>query len=59
MTGVAYRTPYTSTPGGSLPDPATPPAEGRHELWAFFWLSIANTAIIGVTGLVVWLLIHH
>ncbi|MCI4363406.1 MAG: hypothetical protein L3K13_03765 [Thermoplasmata archaeon] len=59
MSGLAYRTPYASSPGGSLPDPSTDPREGAHELWAFFWLSLANTAIIGVTGLVVWWLIHR
>ena len=55
----AFQTPYARAPGGSLPPPATPPAEGRSELWAFFWLSLLNTAIIAVVGISVWLLVHH
>ncbi|MCI4334316.1 MAG: hypothetical protein L3K04_01585 [Thermoplasmata archaeon] len=54
-----FQTPYARSPGGSLPDPSTPPAEGRRELWSFFWLSLLNTAIIGTAGVAVWLLIHH
>lgn len=51
--------PYTRTPGGGTPSPETPPVEGRKELWTFFWLSIASTAIISVVGLAVWLSVHR
>ena len=50
-----YRNPYTPYPGGSSPPAATTPEEGTHELWAFFWLAIANTVIIAVAGVVTWL----
>ncbi len=55
----AYSWPYARTPGGSTPPPDVTPKEGGHELWAFFWLSILNSAIIGVSGLAAWLIIHH
>jgi hypothetical protein len=51
--------PYTRTPGGATPAPETPPDEGRSELWTFFWLSLACTAIIAVVGLAVWLPVHY
>ncbi|HEV2317162.1 MAG TPA: hypothetical protein VGV89_06270 [Thermoplasmata archaeon] len=54
-----FRTPYTPTPGGSLPPPHTNPAEGKKELWTFFWLALANTTIIGVAGVATWMLIPH
>jgi hypothetical protein len=59
MGEVAFQTPYARSPGGSLPPPSTPPAEGRSELWAFFWLSLANTVIIAGAGIGAYLLIHH
>ncbi|HEV2167188.1 MAG TPA: hypothetical protein VGS23_09490 [Thermoplasmata archaeon] len=52
-----FRTPYTPYPGGSIPPAEMPPEEGRSELWAFFWLAFANTAIIVVAGLVAWFLV--
>ena len=55
----AYRTPYPTAPGGSSPPAETTPDEGKHELWAFFWLAIANTVIIAVAGIVTWLLVAH
>jgi hypothetical protein len=57
-TGTSFQTPYSRTPGGSTPGPEVTPDEGRRELWGFFWLSIANTAIITVAGVGTWLLIH-
>ncbi|MCI4344525.1 MAG: hypothetical protein L3J87_02740 [Thermoplasmata archaeon] len=54
----AFRTPYTLTPGGSTPGPQVAPAEGRKDLREFFWLSLANTAIISVAGIATWLLIR-
>jgi hypothetical protein len=56
---AAAHTPYGGTPGSSTPSPHVTPEEGRHELWAFFWLALANTAIIGVAGVVTWLLVHR
>lgn len=53
-----YAFPYTPTPGSSTPPPETTPEEGRSDLWGFFWLSIANTAIITVVGVGVWWLVH-
>ncbi len=53
-----FRSPYATTPGGSTPSPETTPEEGRQELWGFFWLSILNTVIITVAGLVAWWLIQ-
>jgi hypothetical protein len=53
-----YRTPYTPYPGGSMPPAATSPAEGKADLWAFFWLTLANTAIIAVAGIVAWWFVH-
>jgi len=53
-----YRTPYTPYPGGSMPPAATTPAEGKADLWAFFWLTLANTAIIAVAGIVAWWFVH-
>ena len=54
----AFETPYPTTPGGSTPSPTVTPKEGTSELWAFFWLSIANSAIIVVAGLVAWFFVH-
>jgi cytochrome b subunit of formate dehydrogenase len=50
--------PYTPTPGGSTPPVGTPPAEGEHEVQAFFWLALLSTVIIAATGIAVWLLLH-
>ncbi|HZY91351.1 MAG TPA: hypothetical protein VFG07_01045 [Thermoplasmata archaeon] len=60
MTGAAaaFATPYTPNPGSSTPSPAVSPEEGRRDLWGFFWLSIANTVIITVAGLVAWWFVH-
>jgi hypothetical protein len=55
---TAFRTPYIPTPGSSTPGPQVHPAEGRKDLREFFWLSLANTAIISVAGVVTWLLIR-
>jgi hypothetical protein len=52
-----FRTPYTATPGASIPGPETTPEEGKADLWGFFWLTLANTAIIAVAGIVAWLLV--
>jgi hypothetical protein len=54
----AYQTPYTASPGSSTPSPEVTPEEGRRELWGFFWLSIANTAIITVAGVATWIAVH-
>lgn len=60
MTGTmgTFQTPYTPTPGSSTPSPEVTPEEGRRELWGFFWLSIANTAIITVAGVATWVAVH-
>jgi hypothetical protein len=50
--------PYTPTPGGSIPPPHVDPVEGRRELRAFFWLALLNTLIISVVGIVSWYLAH-
>lgn len=55
---VAFHNPYEGTPGSSTPSPEVTPGEGVSELWAFFWLALANTAIIAVAGVAAWLLIH-
>jgi hypothetical protein len=54
-TAQPWRTPYTPTPGSSTPGPAVAPEEGKSELWGFFWLSIINTTVIAVVGVVFWL----
>jgi hypothetical protein len=54
-TPATFRSPYTPTPGSSTPGPHVSPEEGKSELWGFFWLSILNTTIIAVTGVVFWL----
>jgi hypothetical protein len=46
--------PYAYSPGSSTPGAEVTPEEGRQELWAFFWLALANTAIIGTVGVVTW-----
>jgi hypothetical protein len=53
-----YRSPYTPYPGGSMPPAKTSPKEGKHELWAFFWLALLNTLIIAVAGVATWWYIH-
>ena len=59
MTDAAepYRSPYTPYPGSSTPSPDVGPAEGKGELWGFFWLSLLNTAIIAMTGVAVWFVV--
>jgi hypothetical protein len=54
-----WRTPYTPTPGASIPGPQVTPEEGKADLWAFFWLTLLNTAIISVAGIAAWLYIGH
>jgi hypothetical protein len=54
-----FRNPYTPYPGSSTPPAHVTPAEGKADLWAFFWLTLANTAIIGVAGIVAWLYVGH
>jgi hypothetical protein len=56
--GAGTRTPYTPYPGGSIPSATVTPHEGKRDLWFFFWLSLADTAIIAVAGIVVWLYVH-
>ena len=59
MTGTGgYQYPYTSTPGASTPPAHTPPSEGISGLWEFFWLSLLSTAIIAVSGITTWILVH-
>jgi hypothetical protein len=55
MTEPTFQTPYTPYPGGSTPAAHVGPAEGKSELWGFFWVSLANTGIIAVVGIAVWL----
>lgn len=56
--GTTWSTPYATTPGSSTPPPGVGPGEGVRELWTFFWLALANTAIIAVAGVATWLLVH-
>lgn len=58
-TSEAFRSPYTSTPGGSTPGPGVTPHEGKSELWGFFWLTFVNTAIIAVAGFAAWYWVAH
>ncbi len=53
-----FHTPYAPSPGSSTPSPEVTPEEGVRELWGFFWLSLANTLIITVAGLVAWWLVR-
>ena len=53
-----FRTPFTPTPGGPTPPAHVGPEEGRSDLWGFFWLSLANTLIIAVAGVVTWWIVH-
>ena len=55
---ATFRSPYTPTPGSSTPSPEVTPEEGVRELWGFFWLAVANTAIIAVAGVVAWWFVH-
>jgi hypothetical protein len=54
----AYRNPYTPYPGSSTPSADVGPAEGKSELWSFFWLALLNTLIIAVSGIVAWWFVH-
>jgi hypothetical protein len=56
---ASFRTPYSPTPGSSTPSPDVTPSQGISDFWAFFWLAIANTAIIAIAGVVTWLLVHR
>lgn len=58
MSEPPYQTPYTPYPGSSTPSSSVGPAEGRHELWGFFWLAMLNTLIIAVAGIVTWWYVH-
>lgn len=58
MSEGSFRTPYTPTPGSSTPGPEVGPTEGKSELWGFFWLSLINTVVIAVAGIVTWLLLR-
>ncbi len=58
MGDEVYRHPYTPTPGGSTPSASVGREEGEHELRAFFWLALLNTAIIAGAMLVVWWFVH-
>jgi hypothetical protein len=51
--------PYATTPGSSTPGRGVSREEGVHDLWAFFWLAIASTAILVGVGLGTFLVIHH
>jgi hypothetical protein len=54
----SYRTPYARTPGGSTPGPEVTPAEGKAELWAFFWAAVLSVVIITVGGLAAYFYVH-
>ncbi|MGD0250830.1 MAG: hypothetical protein ABSB97_08125 [Thermoplasmata archaeon] len=54
-----FRTPYAPSPGSSTPSPHVGPAEGKSELWTFFWLALLNTLIIAVAGIVTWWYVTH
>ena len=58
MSEPAYSTPYTRTPGASMPPPETTPAEGKADLWGFFALALLKTAIIATAGIVTWWFVH-
>ena len=58
MDEATFRTPYTPSPGSSTPGPQVSPREGTSELWGFFWLSLLNTLIIAVAGVVAWFLLR-
>ncbi|HKV89864.1 MAG TPA: hypothetical protein VJQ43_01550 [Thermoplasmata archaeon] len=48
--------PYATTPGSSTPGVGVSAEEGTSDLWSFFWLSVACTAILTVVGVLGWLL---
>ncbi len=54
----SYRHPYTPSPGSSTPEPSVGPEEGMHEMRAFFWLALVNTAIIAGSMIGVWWFVH-
>jgi nitrate reductase NapE component len=58
-TGETYRSPYAPSTGSSTPGPEVTPAEGKSELWTFFWLMIVNVVIIAAAGIGAWLYIHR
>lgn len=51
--------PYATTPGSSTPGVGVSPEEGTRDLWAFFWLSVVCTGILGIVALVGWFLAHR
>lgn len=60
MTGAEaeFQTPYTPTPGSSTPPPHVGPEEGHADLYGFVLLSLINTTIIVVVGMVAWFSVH-
>ena len=58
-TAEPFRNPYAASPGSSTPGAEVTPSEGQGELWAFFWLTLANTTIISVAGIAAWLFVHR
>lgn len=58
MSAPTYRNPYTPYPGSSTPSASVSPEEGKHELWGFFWLTLLNTLVIAVAGIVTWSIVH-
>jgi hypothetical protein len=58
MSDSGYSTPYSRTPGGSMPPPEMTPEEGKADLWGFFYLALLNTAIIATAGIVTWWFVH-
>ena len=59
MPDAPFVTPYAKSPGASMPGPEVSPQEGRRDLRTFFWLTLANTAIIAAAGIGAWLYVHH
>ncbi len=57
--GEPYRNPYTPTPGSSTAPAASTPEEGTHELWIFFWVTVASIGIIVAFGMGAWFYVHH
>jgi hypothetical protein len=53
-----YQNPYTPYAGSSMPPATMTPAEGKADLWGFFWLALLNTAIIAAAGIVTWWFVH-
>ena len=58
MGDAGFTTPFTPTPGSSTPGPEVSPAEGKADLWGFFWLALVNTGIIAAAGIATWWLVR-